>query len=377
MTEKYYREPYLKSFETKIIEITPKGLILEDTIFYPEGGGSSGDRGLINNVEVLDTQKIDGKIVHILKDTASFNIGDDVSLSLKWSFRYNAMQQHTAQHLISGIMFTDFNIATVAIHIGDEIITIETSEADIDEKTMLLVEDRANEEIRKDKKVIVEEVSHEEAEKRGLRREIKVAGDVRIVTIENVDQIACGGLHVASLAEIEEVVYSGFEKIRGHIRTIWKVARSAKKERRDNKEIVTSLSHLLSSKKEDIVENVEILLNNAAELKKEKDLLLKEVASFTLSEKLSKGEKVFISDLPLNIYQDSLKMLPIEEKVIILSSINGNVTWLIHSTIADFNELKSNLKDFDLRGGGKESVFQGKIANGDLDSFKKAIIEIL
>ena len=116
-------------------------------------------------------------------------VGDFCTLSLDWPHRYFFMKEHTAQHLVSAILFSSFSIGTVAVHQGDESFTVETDRGEIDEDTLLRVEDAANEAIRKNLKVWQDETDHESAEKLHMRRSIKVAGRVMLVHIEGIDVV--------------------------------------------------------------------------------------------------------------------------------------------------------------------------------------------
>ena len=134
----YYDEPYLREYDSRVSEVTEKGLVLEATIAYAEGGGQPGDRGCINGVPFTNTIHEGEHILHLM-DASSFSKGDEVRIVLDWKHRYEYMQQHTAQHLLSGLMFSKFGIGTLAVHQGEDILTIETDREDIPEETMEVI----------------------------------------------------------------------------------------------------------------------------------------------------------------------------------------------------------------------------------------------
>ena len=199
--------------------------------------------------EVIDTKKDgNGDVLHIAGKGAELpSAGDVYTLCLDWPHRYFFMKEHSAQHLVSALLFSCFSIGTVAVHQGDMFFTVETDKSEIDEETLLAVEDKANEAIRKGAAVWQDETDHESAESLHMRRSIKVQGRVMLVHIDGIDVVACGGVHVASLSEIGEIAYVSLEKIRGHVRTYWKCAERAVGYRRENAAIVHSLSSLFSA----------------------------------------------------------------------------------------------------------------------------------
>ncbi|MBO7348595.1 MAG: alanyl-tRNA editing protein, partial [Spirochaetales bacterium] len=222
MDKLYYADPYRKSITCTVNTVvhTDKAteVTTDRTIFYPESGGQSGDCGKLGPYTVLDTRKgDDGDSVLILAPDTPVKQGDSLELVLDWDHRYLFMVVHTAQHLLSGLLYSMFDIGTVAVHQGADYLTIETDKAEIPLATVDELVLAANEKIRENHKIIYREMSHSDAEALGLRRSIKVEGDVRIVEIEGVDRIACGGVHVASTGEIGIIYSMGHEQIRGHV----------------------------------------------------------------------------------------------------------------------------------------------------------------
>ena len=148
MTEPlYYKDRYLRSVDAVVTGLSDGAIILDRTIFYPEAGGQPGDRGTFGPYAIRDTQKgKDGEILHILADGSAFpSVGERATLTLDWNHRHFFMKEHSAQHLVSALLFSCFSIGTVAVHQGDMFFTVETDKAEIDEETLLAVEDKANE----------------------------------------------------------------------------------------------------------------------------------------------------------------------------------------------------------------------------------------
>ena len=267
MTEKlYYKDGSLKSVDAEVIGIKKNGIILDKTIFYPEGGGQPGDTGYFGTYEITDTIKDDdGTPLHIIKGDLP-SVGDKAVLTLSWNHRYQYMTEHSAQHLVSALLHSIYDIGTVAVHQGDGFFTIETDASSIDKEKLLDIEDKANEAIREGHGIEQKSLSREEALNLHMRRTIKVDDDtVLVVFIEGLDAVACGGVHLRNTSEIKEIVYIGYEIIRGHVRTIWRAGDAAVSYRRMNDDIVSSLSVLLSSERENIVANAEALSKEKAD----------------------------------------------------------------------------------------------------------------
>lgn len=352
----YYSEPYAQTLNAHVVKVRPDGIVLDRTIFYPEGGGQEGDRGLINGVKVLDTRMMDGEIVHITGFTGSFREGYEAEAVLDWNHRWHFMKAHTAQHMISGTMYTKFGINTVAVHMGNEVITVETDRSDIPLETLYQIESAVNDEIINNREVSSLEVSHSEAESLGLRRSVKVSGDVRLVQIENVDLIACGGIHVRRTGEIGRISYAGSEIIRSHVRTIWYYSDSAVSHQREEREVVNEAGALLSSRGRNIIPALEHLIQENRNLKAEVRLRDEMIASLLLA----KGENVFVSPVELSAYH---KLCAEGRVFFAVYEKEGGVNWLLCGSAQLFMKFRNELFPLlRMKGGGKGQMYQGSAA---------------
>lgn len=374
VTEKYfYVEPYLKALDAKVVAIMDKGLVLDVSIAYPEGGGQPGDRGSINGIPFTDTQKEGDAILHVM-NTASFSVGDSVHLTLDWSHRYEYMQQHTAQHMLSGIMYTSEKIGTLSVHQGEDILTIETDRADISEETLFKIEDKVNRAICENHSVAYLEVSHTEAEAMGLRRSIKVSGDVRLVKIDTVDIIACGGIHTATTGEVGIVNYVGSELIRGHVRTMWRTGARAVRARRLNERAVHDTGALLSAPAERLSLAAERLISENKELSFHIRQLERQLAASEISSARSNKECVISTEIPLPSFQDAFT----EGDAFIVIKDNGKMlSYLVYADEDVFMRFKTSAIGLGLKGGGRGHLFQGAAPAENKDKLIKAFQEVL
>lgn len=385
----YYQQPYLQQLAVRIVAVEPCGqaslglsaVQLDRTICYPEGGGQPGDRGTLSSeagsCRIVDTRKgDDGTIVHIVEDPCPFAVGESVALSLDWGHRYEYMQQHTAQHLISGLFYTHFGIGTVSVHQGDEILTVETDRGDIPLDTLRDMEALVNQAIRSRAKISYEERSHADAEALGLRRSIKVEGDVRLVRIGDIDVIACGGIHVASTDEIGLVLFIGVEMIRGHVRTIWKTADRAVAEIHRNQEIVQELCAFFSSQPHELVEKARQLHQQAADAQWHRQKTASRLASMLLlSERegarcIVKGTPVVVLDIScepeLSLKHFAEQMDSYEDiAVCVVQVVGGKLSWMIglkgvFAQTLPFDLFRSKLLPMiGGKGGGRAPLWQG------------------
>lgn len=359
----YYLDGYLKEIEATVVEIRGNALVFDRTIFYPECGGQPGDRGVFMKINILDCQKdTDDTPLHIVEDASRFKVGDRGVLSLDWHHRYQYMKEHSAQHLLSALLFHEYGIGTVSVHQGEDVLTIETDVSEIGSSTLLSLEDKANENITKGLKIYQKEMSHVDAENLHMRRSIKVEGRVKVVFIEGLDAVACGGVHVASTSEIGEICFRGIEKIRGHIRTMWSCSESAKRYRRENEKIALGASKLLSSERENILAEIERLQREVYNLQKTLEERDKQQAQIELNGATLASDKnyiIFSTKLSVDAFQDIVSECG--KEVFIVQS--GEKKGFLYFGTKDRFLI---LKELGLKGGGRTNLFRGTyLIDGD------------
>ncbi len=222
----FERDPYLIELDTEVTGcgVDPSGrpwAVTADALLYPEGGGQPADRGILAGSAVLDVQRSEGGIVHILE--APVGLGP-ARMTLDWTRRFDHMQQHTAQHLVTAIAHGRFGWATTAFHLGPELSDIELDVAPLDPGDLEALEDAVAAEVRAARPVTARRVSAEAyaelpVRSRGLPE--GHAGDIRLVEIAGVDLNTCGGTHVRSTAELGVVSLIGTERLRGGTRVFF------------------------------------------------------------------------------------------------------------------------------------------------------------
>ena len=189
----FYENPYIKQSEAKVTEINENKIILDKTIFYTQSAGEPGDKGLINNSKVIDTQLIDGKIVHMM-ESHSLKVGDSVKIILDWNRRYKLMKMHTALHLLFNICneILGENVKCVGSNVGEEKSRIDILfEGSVTPELKQQLENRCNEIISKGEEI---KIWWDENKK-----------DFRWTQIDSLTKLPCGGLHVKNTKEIESL----------------------------------------------------------------------------------------------------------------------------------------------------------------------------
>lgn len=211
----YYQDSYASAFDAQVIDRSPDGkrVYLDKTYFYPASGGQPHDTGFLGEQTVLEVVDEGDRIAHLLSSPLTAEV---VPAQIDWSRRYDHMQQHTGQHLLSAVFVEMCEASTLSFHMGSEVSTIELGIKELSDLQIDLVESRANEIVREARCV---RILFEEADKAGgLRKESARTGTLRIIEIEGVDRSACGGTHVRSTAELGPIQIRNQEKIRGNIR---------------------------------------------------------------------------------------------------------------------------------------------------------------
>src|SRR5215467_5102151 len=204
MTERLYlRDPYLTRFSARIVSLAELGghpaAVLDRSAFYPEGGGQPADRGTLSGAAVLDVQERDGLVLHVLDRAVS---PGEVEGLVDWQRRFDHMQQHHGQHLLSAAFERVHGAPTTSFHLGERTCTIDLdcSISRLDEPALLAAEAAANETVWRDLPVVARDFGPEERSRLPLRKE-PVKGD-RVVLVEGVDASPCGGTHPRRTGEV-------------------------------------------------------------------------------------------------------------------------------------------------------------------------------
>lgn len=293
MTERlYYLDSYCTSFYADIISVREKNnkyeVILDRTYFYPTSGGQQSDRGKINNCSVIDVYEEKDLILHICLDKPD---GNKAVCSLDWDRRFDFMQQHTGQHILSHSFLEILNAHTKSAHLGEEKDTIDIDIKELDWNNISVVENLANEIIIQAHTIRYHFFNNIEECKFKLRKKPVVECNIRIVEIENVDSTPCGGTHCRNTFEVGLIKVIGFEKYKGGYRIEFVCGKRAYTDYHNRLLLINSLRNELSSKSKDILLSVKRLKDSELDLKRKLSNLKKNYLRLH-AELLIKDEKV-------------------------------------------------------------------------------------
>jgi alanyl-tRNA synthetase len=225
----YERDPYLAELHTEVVGAGADGgrpyAVLADTICYPAGGGQPADRGRLGDVEIVDTQRVAGEIHHYL--SAPVPLGP-ATLRLDWQRRFDHMQQHTGQHLLTAVAHDRFAWPTTAFHLGDDVCDVELDVPTLTRPQLDALEDAVDAEVRAARPVSPRWVTPEQYATLAVRSRGLPAGhsgEIRLVEIAGLDLNTCGGTHLRSTAEIGSMKLLGTEAMRGGTRVFFVAGR--------------------------------------------------------------------------------------------------------------------------------------------------------
>lgn len=285
-TEKLYEaDAYLGEFTASVEKcVSEAGIFkvaLNQTAFYPEGGGQPADCGTLGNTRVLDVQEIDGTIWHTV--TGPLEPGTKVVGKLDFQRRFSNMQNHTGEHIVSGLVAREYGYHNVGFHMGSEAVTVDF-DGILTKEQLYELELQANGAVLQNAPVIVSYPSREELETMEYRSKKEIEGQVRLVTVEGYDCCACCGTHVASTGEIRLIKLLGVQKYKGGVRVSMLCGERAFRDYQVKHENIVGTAQLLSVKPEEAGDAVVRLKQKNIELKKELKQLKKQMQIYVMEQ---------------------------------------------------------------------------------------------
>lgn len=215
----YYEDVYKKEFTATVVECREqkKGyvVILDESAFYPEGGGQPSDVGTLGDAKVTEVHEKDGELLHYTDK--ALEVGAKVEGKIDWVRRFDLMQQHSGEHMVSGLIHEAYGYDNVGFHMGSDTITIDLNGL-LDEAQLAEIERKTNQKIWEDTQIKIIYPTAEELEKIDYRSKKELTGQVRIVEFPGVDICACCGTHVTHTGEIGMVKLLSVEKFREGVR---------------------------------------------------------------------------------------------------------------------------------------------------------------
>lgn len=367
MKKLYYDSPYTKKFEGTVLscEKRKKGyeVVLDQTAFYPEGGGQPADTGILGGVRVLEVHEKNGIVIHYLE--GPLTVGKVVEGTIDWETRLIHMQEHSGEHLVSGLIHERFGYDNVGFHMGAEEVTIDFNGL-IEWDELMEIEKKANEIIWDNREVYADFPPKEELDALDYRSKKELTGDVRIVKIPGGDVCACCGTHVKRTGEIGFVKFLSMIHYKGGVRISLLCGKRAVEDYEKKREEVQKISALLSAKPTEVSTAVEKMKEEISRLQEKlsdcyRGIIESRVESLACTEK-----KLYFIEKEFEAQH--LRMLVnriLEEKkgktVLTLSeNKGGGFLYIMGSQDEDMRLLSKELNQrLSGRGGGSTQMVQG------------------
>lgn len=337
-------------------------VVLDKTLFFPEEGGQSCDTGRLGNARICHVFEDKGIIYHI--SDKPLTVGILVSGEIDFEERFRKMQNHTGEHIISGLIWQNFGFHNVGFHLGCDEMTADF-DGELSKEQILLIENMANKAVFECHPVRAYYPTTEELSILEYRSKLDLTENVRIVDIEGVDRCACCAPHVSCTGEIGLIRILRCEKYKGGVRLYMKCGYDALEGYREEYEQARRISVAISAKHDEISDEVERLLSEMENMKSRVSALKRELISYKL-------EKIEYTDGDLCLFEDDFDMLALRNLVNeakkrcggVCAVFSGNdesgYKYIISSTTVD---LRARAKEINTalsgRGGGSCEMIQG------------------
>lgn len=372
MTNKlYYENVYQSTFVATVTKSEEDYIVLSETAFYPTGGGQPCDTGTINGKIVSNVEEVNGEIRHYIND--SIPVGSKVEGNIDWERRFDHMQQHAGQHILTAAFVELYGYETISFHLGSEKVTIDLNVESISSTELEKVEQLANQIILEQRKIETKWVSKEELNQYPLRKTLSVEENIRLVIIPEFDYNGCGGTHPQNTGEIQTITILGTERQKKKTRVEFVCGHRVRKQIHDKTTVVSTLTSLLHAPQDELETAALRLIDRNKTIEKEIKVFQDTILQYEAQDLLKETTKVAhhrvvqatFADKGLQELQTIARyVLAIDPEVNVLfvSEINGKLQFVCQreeSAINMKNLALSILPVINGRGGGNEKQAQG------------------
>ena len=377
-TKKLYdMDAYATSFVAKVLsckevvrieadgeETTCYEVLLDETLFFPEEGGQTPDKGVLGDATVLDVQIQGKEIVHYTDKPLTEGV--EVSGQIDWQHRFFNMQQHSGEHIFSGLAYRKYGYQNVGFHLSNQIVTMDFdgvfTEAQLEE-----MEWEVNEAIAANVEIKTGYPSSAELEKLEYRSKIDIKEDVRIVEVEGYDLCACCAPHVHRTGEIGMFKIQTAQNYKGGMRISFLCGFRALEEYRKKAKILTDLTGIMTTNQENLPEYVEKMKNQVQVLKSELAQSRQQVMEYKIADIPSAQRDVLLFETGLDnlVARNTVnKLMEKHEGIcgIFIGDDKGGYSFIVGSKTVDCRELATKLREeLGARGGGGAQMVQGSV----------------
>ncbi len=372
----YEINPYTTEFEAKVIlqkaqEDGKSIVVLDQTVFYPTGGGQPNDTGWIDNIAVLDVWKEQGVIYHLLESQQLEN--KQVKGKINWSRRFDFMQQHAGQHILSRAFEILYEGETVGFHLGEETVTIDVTVPELTDEMMASLEALSNQIIMENREIKAEAIPTDQVAASIKEKIPELEEAVRLVNVQEFDQCACAGTHPYATGEIGLIKILGWEKYKKNSRVTFVCGKRALTFYTRFQQELMSASKILKTNWADVANKVAGLITEKEEIDKTaKELRLellaleaeKWKAKASFDGKIFWVEETFINRPFNDLKQLAQEITQSEAYLVILATIEQDKVQFVLQRSNDIaiqmNEvIKIGLEIIGGKGGGNPKTAQG------------------
>jgi len=365
----YFQDAYLQEFTARVLaRETREGfpvVVLDRTAFYPESGGQPHDLGWLNDVRVIRVEEENGLILHFLEKELA---GEEVRGRIDWPRRFDHMQQHTGQHILSQAFYELVKGETLSFHLGQEESTVEIGLQAIKDETLTRVEELANRVVFSDLEVKTYFLSEERVSSIPLRKPPKKAGLIRVVEVDGFDYSACGGTHCRRTGEVGLIKILKQEKIRGNVRFSFVCGFRAWQEFENCRRSLQQAARLFSAEEAEVAACAEKSLAELKNLKKRQKKLEERLSFFEAREMLARSSSKIISGFYPDRSPEEIKFLALNlvhqaELLVVMAAQRDQY---FHLVLAASDSLKLDVREvipvlqseIEFKGGGSPTLVE-------------------
>ena len=370
MEKLYQQDPFLTRFTAQVVSCAAdKGgwsVVLDRTAFYPEGGGQPWDTGTLNGIPVTQVQEQDGAVVHTC--AARLEPGTQVEGAVDWARRFDLMQQHSGEHMISGLLHSHFGLENVGFHLSDREVTLDMN-GEVSLEQLRLIEQEANAYVWKNLPVNISWPSSEELVNLNYRSKLALTENVRIVEIPGVDLCACCAPHVDTTGQIGLIKIVNVQSHRGGVRINILCGGRALADYTEKQDSVWDISSLLSAKQPEVADAVVRVKEDARQQKERANALQAELLKVQMNALPSPEETchvlLFVGELDAIALRNAVNSLT--EKYsgycgIFAGDDANGYRFIVGSSSCNCQELATHMRqELQAKGGGSAPMIQGNV----------------
>ena len=373
----YENDSYIKDFSATVLSCEEKDgayfVVLDKTAFFPEGGGQDADKGKMGGADVLDVQIKNDVVYH--KVNKAFNENEKVDCILDWETRFSRMQNHTGEHIVSGVIHSLFGYNNVGFHMNDTLVTLDV-DGPLNDDDIKKIELKSNKAIYENKSIKAIYPTAEELPDYDYRSKLDITEGVRLIEIEDYDLCACCAPHVAKTGEIGIIKILSFIPYKKGTRIEMICGLLAFNDYANLHTINKSVMNMLSAKRFEIAESVERIQGELGSARAENKKLFSKLATLKMEKHIIDNKIcVFIDGVSYDELRNcSNSLIEDFEYCYLFSNTDAdNYIYVVSSKTQNVRELVQNLnKAFNGKGGGRDTYAQGKIMGA-----KEEILEYL